>query len=144
MNMWLRFVGFALFCAIFGMAGALGGVWLAADELRGARGVSGPMGPAGPPGARGEVGPAGEPFDIGSVPTWDMEQAVDDTSTGRLVRELQDRVSDLEGAVQNLEIAERVPCPFRDEVLTASALDHYVEYGSIYAGDTVTVCRAVP
>ena len=47
----MRGVGLAVFCAFFGLAGAVGGIWLMADDLRGQEG---------PPGQPGMTGPAGE------------------------------------------------------------------------------------
>ena len=52
----LRWVGLAVFCAAFGLAGAVGGIWLLADELEGEQG---PPGTPGIVGSQGEVGPPG-------------------------------------------------------------------------------------
>jgi hypothetical protein len=62
MSKLLRWVGLAVFCAVCGFAGAVGGISLMADDLtgeQGPQGVQGVVGLQGEPGERGPRGPRG-------------------------------------------------------------------------------------
>ena len=55
----MRGVSLAVFCAFFGLSGAVGGIWLMADDLRGQEGPPGQPGMSGPAGEAGVEGPPG-------------------------------------------------------------------------------------
>jgi hypothetical protein len=63
----MRWVGLAVFCAVFGFVGSVGGIKLMADELRGEQGPAGLPGIIGPPGEQGPVGATGPAGDISSL-----------------------------------------------------------------------------
>ena len=58
MGRFVRLIGLAAFCLVFGFIGSLGGLWVLNGHLRGARGPAGPAGVAGPVGPTGARGPA--------------------------------------------------------------------------------------
>jgi hypothetical protein len=60
MSGWKRWAAAALFCATFGFAGGLAGIWLMADHIRGEQGAQGARGETGPPGPPGPEGPAAD------------------------------------------------------------------------------------
>jgi hypothetical protein len=67
MKKFLRWVALALFCALCGFAGAVGGISLMSDDLRGEQGppgLQGNPGVEGLPGAIGERGPRGRAANV--------------------------------------------------------------------------------
>jgi hypothetical protein len=111
----LRAAGLALFCAAFGLAGAVGGIWLMADELRGREGPQGPPGVVGPAGEAGLEGPPGPAADVSQL---ESEVALLRTS----VRKLTPRVDELEGDVAAIDTTSDCEPGTAVKVLTSATL----------------------
>ncbi len=92
----MRGVGLAVFCAVCGLAGAVGGIWLLQDDLRGREGPPGPAGMIGPSGEAGVEGPPGPAADVSQL---ESEVALLRTS----VRKVTPRVDELETDVAAVE-----------------------------------------
>ena len=120
----MRGVGLAVFCAFFGLAGAVGGIWLMADDLRGQEGPPGQPGMTGPAGEAGVEGPPGPASDVSQI---ESEVALLRTS----VRKLTPRVDDLEGDVTALQTPSGCQPGTPTEVVTDAELTR--------AGDNVSL-----
>jgi hypothetical protein len=96
MSALLKWSALALFCTLWGFMGALGGVWLMADQLRGERGPTGLAGPAGPTGVAGPVGPAP-----------DMSELTD--AVGQFMTMVEGTTANLNRRIEDLERESAFP-----------------------------------
>lgn len=124
MAQWIRWSGLALFCAVWGFVGTIGGVWVMADQLagdRGATGSAGVQGPSGPP------GPRGADADLSDI---SRQIAAIEAGTGNRLDDVERRLSLLESPRPFDDLPYQVGFGFECIVLDAdAALDPEVVTG---------------
>jgi hypothetical protein len=94
MRSWQRWIGLAVFCAAFGLIGAMAGLWVMNDQLRGPQGATGPSGGPGP------QGPAGPPGDSAiKTGTWGTDLETVLNNFARELRDLSDHIDAVDQGV---------------------------------------------
>lgn len=126
---WLKWLGIASFCAVWGFVGSVAAVWVMADVLRGEPGPVGAQGTPGPIGAPGPAGPQGE-----------AGRNANDATLFALKSQggsLERRLDDVEGALGRLQSQQRLeslPEPCRN-VHVVTGVD--VFYGNLRVDETL-------